>query len=420
MILVSGNDQRAVVNQEVAASLVVRVEDAFGNPVPGVTVSWSITSGGGYFDASRTLGGQQMTSVTGSGGTTAGELWRLGTVSGLNSDSIAASMPSGSTRTVSFIATTDHAAISSIVLTPTSKSVTVNSPTIVIATMRDVFGNLIPDEYVTIFINDTPDGTLTAAAGSPTDPQGLYARRGKSDSTGTVSVTYNAPASAGISDIVDATSNTIPAGNVADVTYTTIASGATDLAATILAGQTSQAGVTFSFRIEAVDGNGNRDLTNASRIVLDPPALGGFTFSLTNFGAPITEADLASGAVTLYGRGSKQGSWPIEVRDMAAALSPDQFSITIVPNDTVSSYVVVAPANASAGADFSVSAEARDRFDNRVTTAGYTINFRAVQAADSSLGRVGRALGVEREPRQWTCSRGIASGTPSRSRFASK
>ena len=61
----SGDDQRAVVNQEVASPLVVGVEDAFGNPVPGVTVSWSIASGGGYFDASRSIPGQQTTSVTG-------------------------------------------------------------------------------------------------------------------------------------------------------------------------------------------------------------------------------------------------------------------------------------------------------------------------------------------------------------------
>ena len=393
MLLVSGNNQRAVVNQEVVSPLVVRVEDAFGNAVPGVTVSWSIVSGGGYFDASRSVAGQQMTSVTGSDGTTAGELWRLGTVSGLNSDAISASMPSGSTRTVSFIATTDHGAISSIVLTPTSKSVTVNSPTIVTATMRDAFDNLIPDEYVTIFIKDTPDGTLSAAAGSPTDPLGVYARRGKSDSTGTVAVTYNAPAAAGLQDIIDANSNTIPAGSVADVTYTSVASGATDLAVTVLAGQTSQAGVTFSFRVEAVDGNGNRDLTNTSRIVLDPPVAAGFTFSLSDFGAAVTEADLANGAITLYGMGTKQGTWQIPVRDKVSILSPDQFGITIIPNDTVSSYVVGAPASATAGADFTVSAEAKDRFGNRVTSAGYTVNFRAVQVPDSTKAASG-ALSV--------------------------
>jgi hypothetical protein len=393
IFIVSGDDQHAVVNQEVASSLVVGVEDAYGNPVPGVTVSWSIMSGGGYFDASRSTPGQQTTSTTGVSGRASGELWRLGTVSAPASDAITASMPTGSTRSVLFTASADRGPVSSIVLTPASKSVTVNSPTIVTATLRDAYGNPAANEYVTIYIKDSPDGHLSRAAGSATDSLSAWMRRGMSGGAGTVSVTYNAPAAAGLSDAIDAYHDLIPAGNVVDAVYTAVASGATDLSATVLAGQTSQAGVSFTFRVEAVDGNGNRDLTNTSRIVLDPPPGGGFTFSLTNFGAPVTEADLASGAVTLYGRGTKTGSWQIAVRDKVPVLSSDQFAITIVSNDTVSSYVVAAPANASAGADFSVSAEARDRFDNRVTTAGYTINFRAVRAADSTLSASG-ALSV--------------------------
>jgi hypothetical protein len=389
ILIVSGNNQRAVVNQEVSSSLVTRVEDAYGNPAPGVTMTWAVTKGSGYVDASRTIPGQQTTSTTAADGTASCELWRLGTVSGLNSDAVTASMPTGTTRSVIFDATTDHGPIASIVLTPASKSVTVGTPTIVTATMHDAFGNNIPDEYVTIFVKDTPDGTLSAAAGSPTDPLGSYARRGMSDSTGTVSVTYNAPAGAGLMDVIDANSNTIPAGSVADVTYTTVASGATDLRSTVLSGATSQAGVTFSFRVEAVDGNGNRDLTSTNRVAIDPPVGGGFTYSLTDFGAPVTEADLVAGAVTLYGRGSSVGVWQTQVRDETGPLSPDQFAITIVPNDTVSSYVVTEPPTATAGIDFTVTAEAKDRFGNRVTSAGYTLSFRAVRGADSTAAASG-------------------------------
>ncbi|MGD1047974.1 MAG: Ig-like domain-containing protein, partial [Candidatus Krumholzibacteriaceae bacterium] len=388
MILVSGNNQRAVVDQEVASPLVVVVQDAFGNPVPGVTVSWAITKGGGYFDASRSIAGQQTTSVTLADGTAAGELWRLGTVSGLNSDGITASMPSGSTRSVAFTATTDFGPVSSIVLTPASKSVTVNSATIVTATLRDAFANLVANEYVTIFIKDTPDGHLSRASGSSTDSLSASMRRGESDSTGTVRVTYNAPAAAGLQDVIDAYSNTIPVENVADVTYTSVASGATDLRATVLTGQTSQAGATFSFMVEAVDGNGNRDLTNASRIVLNPQTGSGFTFSLTNFGAGVTEANLASGVITLYGRGTKTGGWRTDVNDKASVLLAGHFDITVIP-DTVSSYLVVAPSNATAGTDFSVLAQAKDRFGNNSTSANYQINFRAVQAADSTKAASG-------------------------------
>jgi hypothetical protein len=389
MLLVSGDNQRAVVNQEVASALIVRVEDAFANPVPGVTVSWVVTKGGGYFDASRSTPGQQVTSVTGADGTTGGELWRLGTVSGLDSDGITASMPSGSTRSVAFSATTDFGPISSIVLAPGSKSVTVNSATIVTATLRDAFANPVANEYVTVFIKDAPDGHLSRAAGSTTDSLSALMRRGRSDSTGTVLVTYNAPAAAGLQDVLDAYSNTIPADNVADVTYSSVASGATDLRATVLTGQTSQAGAAFSFIVEAVDGNGNRDLTNASRIVLDPAGGAGFTFSLTNFGATITEADLASGAVTLYGRGTNPGSWRTNVNDKASVLLGSHFDVTVVPNDTVSSYLVVAPANATVGSDFSVLGVARDRFGNTATSANYQVNFRAVQAADSTQAASG-------------------------------
>ncbi|MDD4857203.1 MAG: hypothetical protein PHD74_03755, partial [Candidatus Krumholzibacteria bacterium] len=382
--IVSGDDQRAVVDEEVDSPLVVAVEDAFENRVSGVTVSFAIVSAGGYLDASSALPGQQTSSVTDAGGNASCEMWRLGTQSGLDSDSLTASIVSGTTRSVLFTATTDHGPIDAIALTPKDKSVTVSSSTIVTATLRDAFDNLVVNEYVTIFIKDTPDGMLSAAAGSSTDPIGSYARRGKSDSTGTVSLTYNAPGTAGLQDVIDANSNTISADNVADVVYTSVASGATDLSATVLTGQSSQAGATFSFRVEAVDGNGNRDLTNASRIVLEPPGLGGFSFSLSDFGAAITEANLVNGTAIIYGKGTKPGSWDIEIRDEAALLSPDQFSVTIAANDTVSSYVVTAPASATAGADFAVTVEARDRFNNRVTSAAYAVDFRAVQAADSS------------------------------------
>jgi hypothetical protein len=393
LFIVGGDAQHAVVNQEVASSLVVGVEDAYGNTVPGVTVSWTIVSGGGYFDASRSTPGQQTASTTDGAGRAYGELWRLGTVAASASDSVTATMPSGSTRSALFTASADRGPVSAVVLSPASKSVTVNSPTVVTATLRDAFGNTAANEYVTIFIKDSPDGHLSGAAGSATDSLSASMRRGMSNGAGTVSVTYNAPAAAGVSDAIDAYHDNVPAGSVVDAVYTTVASGATDLKVTVLAGQTSQAGVSFSFRVEAVDGNGNRDLTNTSRIVLDPPPGGGFTFSLTDFGASVTEADLSAGAVTLYGRGTKTGVWQIPVSDKALFLSPAQFGVTIVANDTVSSYAVIAPAGATAGADFSVSAEARDRFDNRVTTAGYTIDFRAVQAADSSVAASG-ALSV--------------------------
>jgi len=389
VFIVSGDNQRAVVNHAVAAPLVVGVEDEFGNRVPGAAVTFAAVTGGGSVDTDTLTPGLQTTAATGSQGTASCQRWVLGTTAGWNSNSASASMSGGSTPSVTFRATTDVGAVASIVLDPPSKSVTVGSKTVVTATMRDAYGNLVVNEYVWMYIKDAADGSLSRAAGSSTDSLSAIMRRGRSDSTGTVSVTYDAPALAGRADVLDANSTTIGAESVADVVYTSAASGATDLRATVLAGATSQAGVSFSVRIEAVDGNGNRDTGNASHIVLAPPAPGGFTFSLTDFGAPITEANLSAGTIVLYGRGSKAGVWQIDLSASAPVLSPTHFDITIVPNATVSTYAVTAPASVAAGADFTVTAEARDAFGNRVTSANYGINLRAVRASDTTQAATG-------------------------------
>ncbi len=382
---VSGDGQRAVVNTPVPLQLVVAVEDAFGNRVPGVTVAFAATAGGGAIDASVALAGVQTTAVTGGAGTASCEYWRLGTVAGLNTNEATAAISTGTVREAVFTATTDHGPVASVALAPASKPVTVNTETTVTATLRDGFNNLVFNENVTIYIKDTPaDGYLSAAAGSTTEELTLSMRRGTSDSTGTVSVTYHAPASAGAQDAIDAYTNTVSSASVVDAVYSSVSSGATDLRATVLAGATSQAGITFSFVVEAVDGNGNRDLANSSRILLQASVDGGFSFSLSDFGATITEADLASGAVIIYGRGTRAGSWQIDALDEAAVLAPAQIPILIVANDVVSSYVVTAPAAAVAGAEFAVTAEARDLYGNRVASAGYTVDFRAVEASDST------------------------------------
>ena len=188
--------------------------------------------------------------------------------------------------------------------------------------------------------------------------------------------------------------------NVVDAVYTTVASGATDLSATVLAGQTSQAGVTFSFRVEAVDGNGNRDLTNTSRIVLDPPPGGGFTFSLTNFGVPITEADLASGAVTLYGRGTKAGIWQITVRDKVPVLS----SRSIRHNDSSERYGELVRRRRAGQCDrgrrFLRLGGGEGPFRQQGHHRGIYDQLQGRSGRGQLQCRIGNALGVEREPRQ--------------------
>ena len=62
------------------------------------------------------------------------------------------------------------------------------------------------------------------------------------------------------------------AESIADVTYTSVASGATKLLAADFSSVSTQAGVTFSFNVKAVDSNNNLDPSNGSHITLTPEA----------------------------------------------------------------------------------------------------------------------------------------------------
>jgi ABC-type glycerol-3-phosphate transport system substrate-binding protein len=65
--LVSGNGQSGVVGQALPNALVVKVVDASGAGVPGVTVNWSVTSGGGSLSATSTTtdqSGQALVTLT--------------------------------------------------------------------------------------------------------------------------------------------------------------------------------------------------------------------------------------------------------------------------------------------------------------------------------------------------------------------
>lgn len=73
--LVSGSGQTGVVGQGLPSPLVVKVVDAAGAGVPGVSVAWSVTSGGGSLSAAITT-----TDAVGAATVT----WTLGPASGAN------------------------------------------------------------------------------------------------------------------------------------------------------------------------------------------------------------------------------------------------------------------------------------------------------------------------------------------------
>ncbi len=93
--IVSGNAQLGAVDRPLLESFVVRVTDRDGNPVQGVTVNWSVASGGGTLAATTTT-----TAVDG----TASTLLTLGPSEGQNSALGSFTKASGSTGGVTFSA----------------------------------------------------------------------------------------------------------------------------------------------------------------------------------------------------------------------------------------------------------------------------------------------------------------------------
>jgi hypothetical protein len=69
---VSGNNQSAPVNAPLPQPLVVEVADAFGNPIAGRVVTWTVEGGGSVSETSTTTGADGLTSVTRTLGPTAG------------------------------------------------------------------------------------------------------------------------------------------------------------------------------------------------------------------------------------------------------------------------------------------------------------------------------------------------------------
>ena len=86
---VSGDNQSAPVNAQLPQPLVVEVADAFGNPIAGQVVTWTVEGGGSVSESSTTTGADGLTSVTRTLGPTAGPQRTLASVEGLAGSPVA-------------------------------------------------------------------------------------------------------------------------------------------------------------------------------------------------------------------------------------------------------------------------------------------------------------------------------------------
>jgi adhesin/invasin len=198
----AGDDQTAPVGTPVPVAPAVTALDQFGNPVPGVPVSFAVASGGG----SVTVGA----AVTNAQGTVTVGNWTLGTTPGPNTLTATAD-----TMSVTFTATaTAGAAANMVVHAGAGQTATVATAVPVAPAVRitDAFDNPVPGVAVTFAV--TAGGGSVTDAAAVTDADGVATVGSWTLGTTAGANTLTATAGALTVDF-QATGTTGPAANIA-------------------------------------------------------------------------------------------------------------------------------------------------------------------------------------------------------------
>jgi hypothetical protein len=158
---VSGADQSGPVGAVLGQPLVVEVADAFGNPIPGVEVTWTVEGGGSVSAAKTTTGDDGRTSVERTLGSTAGMQRTLASVDGLAGSPVAFvhTAIAGAASGVSIVSGDDQ-----------TGPVNTELPQDLVVQVRDAQSNAVPGVAVTWVIG-TGGGSVTPAT-SATDAEG--------------------------------------------------------------------------------------------------------------------------------------------------------------------------------------------------------------------------------------------------------
>ena len=343
--LVSGTAQTDTVGKTLALPYVVRVTDAGGNGVSGVTVAWAVAGGGTITPTSLTnaTGHAQATRVL---GTTAGPQTATASVAGL------AGSP------VSFTATAVPGAASQLgfaVQPTTTAAGAAITPTVQVSA-RDAFGNPVPGFT----------GTVTLAIG--TNPPG----------NGVLDGTTGVAAVAGVAAFSDINIDEAGAGYTLTASATGLA-GATSAAFAITPGpatqlaftvqpSTTNAGVVIapSVQVTARDVFGNTATTFGGTVTVaigtNPPGTGVLNGATT--------ISASGGVATFTNLSINQTGSGYTLTAAATGLGGATSAAFNILTGTAALVFTVQPGSTTAGATISptVQVAARDAFGNTATT----------------------------------------------------
>ena len=159
----AGNNQSASVNTAVAVKPAVKVVDATGDPVPGASVSFAVTGGGGAVSGTPALADSVGVSTVGN--------WTMGASIGVT-NTMRATL-TGLTPFVDFSATPTAGPPASITPKPGNPTTgAVNSSQVVTVIVRDAGANPVQGASVTFTPNNTPGNAAVTGSPATTDANG--------------------------------------------------------------------------------------------------------------------------------------------------------------------------------------------------------------------------------------------------------
>ena len=314
--VVSGIAQSGTVAQTLGNALVVVAQDPFDNPAEGVTVTWTVTSGGGMLSSTSTAtNAQGQASVT----------WTIGSVAGANNNGVDATASGLSGSPVSFAASATADAPTSISLVSGDAQTgtvgqSLSQPLVVLT--EDQFGN--PTSGVSVQWTATAGGGSVSASSTPTDAQGQ------------ASVTWTLGTVAGTDNNVFEAAVPGLAGSPIQFTASALAGSAAQLSLDGGDNQTAPAGTTlpvdYSVRVADTFGNAVVGVTVNWAV----GSGGGF---LSTGASASNAAGIASAKRTL---GPSAGTHTATASVSGLAGSPVTLTATATPSAVISGTISVA------------------------------------------------------------------------------
>ncbi len=370
MAITAGNNQSGAVNAPLAAAPTVRVSDAGGNPVSGVTVTFAVTGGGGSLAGAGAV-------VTGLDGLASGGAWTLGPLPGANTVSATATGTGIGGSPATFTATgtvgPPSAAMSTITASPEAivPSSGASFSTITV-TVKDSAGSTIAGATVTLSATGT--GNILSQPTAPTDLQGRASGALSSSvaetktvsavvngtvmltQTATVSVSAAAPAMLGVSTqaagaVANAAFVTQPVVDILDGFGNRVPSAGDAVTVSLVSGSGTLISQSGSFTVNAVNGRATFSglRIRGTRTGGDTLGTGAHVLQFSSPGFTAVRSDTvrvgvsyAYNVVDVYTRngciGCHSFTWANSV-NQPATLGACAPQTRIVPNDTTNSLI---------------------------------------------------------------------------------